>query len=89
MMINCKESAIRSSELRDRGVRGFRTVELWYHLLICRFCRTYHNQIQMLGKLSRSMGKVSAGSADVFEDASAPGLPEDARARIKKNLSSR
>lgn len=89
MMINCKESAIRSSELRDRGVKGMRTFELWYHLLICRFCRTYHNQVQMLGKLSRSMGKASACSPTAFEDTSAPGLPEDAKARIKRNLSSR
>ena len=86
MMINCKESAIRSSELRERGVKGVRTLELWYHLLICGFCRTYHNQIQMLGKLSRSMGKVSACSSGRLEDAAAGGLPEDAKARIKRNL---
>jgi hypothetical protein len=89
MMINCKESVIRSSELRDRGVTGLRTFELWYHILICRFCRTYHNNIQLLGRLSRSMGKASAGSAGVFEDTSTGGLPEDAKVRIKKNLSSR
>jgi hypothetical protein len=86
MMINCKESAIRSSQLRERRVKGIRKLELWYHLLICRFCRTYHGQIQMLGKLSRLIGKASAGSTGVFEDASDERLSAEAKTRIKKNL---
>lgn len=86
MMINCKESAIRSSQLRERRVGGIRKLELWYHLLICTFCRTYHNQIQMLGTLSRSIGKASAGSTGAFGDASDERLSQEAKTRIKKNL---
>ena len=86
MMINCKESAIRSSQLRESRVGGIRKLELWYHLLICRFCRTYHSQIQTLGKLSRLIGKASAGSACVCEDASDERLSQEAKTRIKKNL---
>jgi hypothetical protein len=86
MMINCKESAIRSSQLRERRVTGIRKLELWYHLSICRFCRTYHSQIQTLGTLSRLIGKASAGSPGVLEDASDERLSQEAKSRIKKNL---
>jgi len=83
MQINCKESAIRSSELRDRRIKGMRKLELWYHLLICKFCRTYDKQIRMLGRLSRLMGRACDSRAAEMPDAK---LSEDAKSRIKENL---
>ncbi len=86
MMINCKEAARRSSELRDRPLRGMRRFELWYHLLICKFCKIYYKQIQMLGKLSRLIGKASADSDELLECLSDATLSDDAKERIKQTL---
>ena len=86
-MINCKESAVRTSQLRDRQLKGIRKVELWYHLLICQFCRMYGKQIGMLGKLSRKIGEVSGSSTTPVEGLKDTKLPEDAKARIKNRLS--
>lgn len=86
MMINCKESAIRSSELRDRRIKGLRRLELWYHLQICRFCRIYDKQIKMLGRLSRLIGDASGSSTGPVEGMSDARLSDDAKARIKKNI---
>ena len=86
MMINCKESAIRSSELRDRRLTGIRKLELWYHLLICKFCRIYNKQIKMLGRLSRLVGDTSSGLTSVCEAMTDVRLSEEAKARMKKNL---
>ena len=87
MMINCKESAMRSSQLRDSNLKGVRRLELWYHLLICKFCRIYDKQINMLGKLSRLMGQASEGPTCPVDDMPGAKLSEGAKARIKKTLS--
>ena len=86
MMINCKESAIRSSELRDRRIRGMRKFELWYHILICKFCRIYHKQINMLGRLSNMIGQRSGSAGDPLEGLADEKLPEDVKSRIKSKL---
>ncbi len=87
MMINCKESALRSSELRDDRIKGKRKLELWYHILICRFCRIYNNQVKKMGRFARLMGEASEGSSTRFECLSDEKLSENAKDRIKKNLS--
>jgi len=84
MMINCKESAIRSSQLREQNVKGLRKFELWFHLLICKFCRIYHHQIKKLGMYARKMGDVSCCTENMTDVS----LSEEAKARIKKNLTS-
>lgn len=86
MNINCKESALRSSELRDRKLGGKRKLELWYHLMICRFCRIYDKHIKVLGKVSHLIGEASCGIADDVPAASHLRLSESAKTRIKKNM---
>jgi hypothetical protein len=86
MNINCKESALRSSELRDQKLRGVQKLELWYHLAICRFCRIYDKQIKTIGRVSRLMGEASCGLTDNTSAAGHIKLSESARTRIKKNL---
>ena len=88
MNINCKESSVRSSELRDQELSGIRKLELWYHLMICRFCRIYNKQIKSLGRISRLIGETSCGLTDTASAAAASHvkLSESARTRIKKNL---
>jgi hypothetical protein len=87
MMINCKESAIRSSELRDQHIKGIRKFELWFHIAICKFCRIYHKQINMLGKFARMMG--AAGDDETIENKCFcdQHLSEEARNRIKQAMS--
>ena len=83
MNISCKTSAVRSSELRDRQLRGIRRLELWYHIMICRVCRIYNRQIKKLGRISRLIGEASEdGGAGRLK------LSDAARSRIKKNLES-
>jgi hypothetical protein len=86
MMINCKESSLRTSELRDHRIRGVRKLELWFHLVICKFCRIYNNQIQKLGRISRLIGDATCGSCGDADAKSGITLPADAKARIKDNL---
>ena len=89
MMINCKESAIRSSELLDRRIRGIRKIELWYHLLMCRLCRIYNKQINMLGRLSQAIGQRSGSPDDPLVGLPDEKLSEDAKMRIKQRLTAR
>lgn len=83
-MINCKESAIRSSQLREQHVKGIRKFELWYHLFICKFCRVYYKQINKLGIFARRMGEVSCCTENMTDVT----LSEEAKTRIKNNLRS-
>jgi hypothetical protein len=83
MNITCKTSAVRTSELRDKQLRGIRKLELWYHILICRFCRIYDRQIKKLGRISRLVGEASETDC-----AGQLKLSDDAKDRIKKNLQS-
>ena len=88
MMINCKESAIRSSELRDRQIKGMRRFELWFHITICKFCNLYHKQISFLGKLSNLMGE-SSFSETGPECLTHLRLSDDGKARIKRNMTTK
>ena len=83
-MINCKESSIRSSQLREQQVKGIRKLELWYHLFICKFCRIYYKQINKLGVFAGMMGEVSCCARNMNDVA----LSEEAKTRIKDNLRS-
>lgn len=86
MMINCKESAKRSSELREQQVKGVRKLELWFHLVMCKFCRIYHSQIKTLGRISSLIGKACGKDADLAAEMPDVKLSEDAKTRIKNNL---
>ena len=89
MMINCKESAIRSSELRDQHITGIRKFELWFHLFICRFCRIYHKQINMLSKLANLLGRAADDETIENKCFCDQHLSDDARDRIKQAMINR
>lgn len=88
MIINCKESAVRTSELRDHSLKGTRKLELWYHLLMCQFCRIYDRQIKKLGKVSRIIGQASGDLPTRADEPACLKLSESAKSRLKKNLQS-
>jgi hypothetical protein len=86
MKITCKQSAVRSSELRDREITWKRKLELWFHVTICRFCRIYNRQIEKLGRFSRLIGENSCGSDDSLDDKTVVKLSDEAKSRMKQNL---
>jgi hypothetical protein len=86
MMINCKQSAVRSSELRDQHITGMRRFELWFHLVICKFCRIYDKQINMLGKLAGLMGRAADDETIESKCFCDQHLSEEARERIKQEM---
>ena len=88
MMINCKESAIRSSELRDGQIKGMRQFELWFHLTICKFCKIYHKQVKFLSKLSSMLGECDC-SETAPDGLTHFRLSDDVKARIKKQLTTK
>ena len=83
MNISCKTSAVRSSELRDRQLRGIRRLELWYHITICRVCRIYNRQIKKLGRISASSERRPKTAAPAGSSCPTPPGPA-----YKKNLES-
>jgi hypothetical protein len=88
MRITCKQSAVRTSELRDRHITWTRRLELWFHIVVCRFCRIYNRQIEKLGRFSRLIGEATCGSDDAVDGDPTVGLSEEAKTRIKRNLRS-
>lgn len=86
MMINCKESAKRTSELREEQVKGTRKLELWFHLVMCKFCRIYHTQIKTLGRISSLIGTACVDDTNLAAEMPDVKLSEEAKTRIKNNL---
>lgn len=87
MKINCKQSAVRSSELRDRDITWQRKLELWIHIAICKFCRIYDNQIKKLGRFSRLLGEATCCDDDTVGSSTHIRLSEEAKSRMKRDLS--
>ncbi len=54
-MLSCKEVAttLASGELEASGPR--RRLAVWFHLLICAYCRAYARQMRMLGEVTRRL----------------------------------
>ncbi len=86
MKINCKQSAVRTSELRDRDITWKRKLELWFHVTICKFCRIYNRQIEKMGRFSRLIGDASCGSDESLDKNSSINLSDEAKSRMKRNL---
>jgi hypothetical protein len=87
MKINCKQSAVRSSELRDHDISWKRKLELWIHITVCRFCRIYDKQIKKLGRFSRLLGEATCCDDDTVGGKTDIRLSEEAKSRIKRDLS--
>jgi hypothetical protein len=86
MNINCKQSAVRSSELRDQNITWKRKLELWWHITICKFCRIYDRQIKKLGRFSRLLGEATCCDDDSVGGHTDIRLSEEAKSRIKRDL---
>jgi len=53
-MPNCKQVSrlVAGDELEGAGLG--RRLSVWFHLLMCRYCRRYARQIRSIGQLTRA-----------------------------------
>lgn len=65
-MLNCKEVAriVASDELEGLGV--LKRLSTRFHLLMCRECRRYAEQIRMIGSTARARVQSLTGDKDAL-----------------------
>jgi hypothetical protein len=77
--MSCKEVARLVSEMKDHDLSWRQRFGMRLHLMMCRMCRIYQSQLDMLSRIARQAGDFSRGAADAA-------LPETAKQRIKDRL---
>jgi hypothetical protein len=80
-MMTCEEASRLVSEKKDHHLPWRKRVGLRIHLLMCRMCRVYESQLQILTRISRS-----AGDLVINRQVDDVALPVDAKQRIKQRL---
>jgi predicted anti-sigma-YlaC factor YlaD len=75
-MLNCKEITELVSTHLDSQIPWYRKMELSAHLMLCRRCRRYFEQLKLLQKMFTQAG----------EQAKTAVLSDEARLRIKEKL---
>jgi hypothetical protein len=78
---NCHEAVRAQSEALDHPLPPARRLGLWLHLLICRWCRRYSDQIRFLHRAAHDHEHDAA-----LTGAAPAQLPPEARERIKQQL---
>jgi hypothetical protein len=78
---NCHEASRAQSEALDHPLPSSQRIGLWLHLLICKWCRRYGQQIRFLRNAALE-------HHDELTDAAPQKLPADARERIRRRLKS-
>lgn len=48
MMISCKEATHRISKLEEGKLSLPQRIQLWFHLAICVFCKTFYRQNKII-----------------------------------------
>ncbi len=81
-MFNCKEVSRRISESMDRNLPFYQRMLIRMHLLMCKYCARFQQQVVMLREFCRSY--------QLDENFSDPTviLSPDARERIRNTLKS-
>jgi len=77
---SCKEAARLQSVALDRTLTPVESFGLRFHLLFCRWCRVYGQQIRFL----RSAAQARASHDD--QHSTQPALSSQARERFKRSL---
>ena len=80
-MMTCKEAGKLISEQKDHPLPLGRRLGLWLHLLACKMCTTYKNQLELISTVSKRAGDIVMGSEN-------PSLSPDSKDRLKQRLSS-
>jgi hypothetical protein len=76
---NCREAVRAQSEARDHPLPPARQLGLRLHLLICKWCRRYGEQIRFLGEAAHE-------HPEEWVEARPQTLSAEARERIKQQL---
>lgn len=82
MIIDCKEAARRAAEAMDRPLTLRERLGMWIHNVICPPCMAFQRQMAVLRQVAGGYTREDRG----LELAELPGLPEDARERIRRRL---
>ena len=77
----CREAARLQSDLLERPATLSARIGWWLHLLMCKWCKRYGQQIRFLRAAAHEHG-------DEFTSAAPQKLSEAARERLKRKLSS-
>jgi hypothetical protein len=77
----CKEATRLQSEALDRRLSGSEKLGLRLHLVLCKWCRRYGEQLKFLRSAARECEEHPSAQG-------APGLSPEARERIKRSLES-
>jgi len=76
---DCREAARAQSEALDHPLPPAKRLGLWLHLLLCKWCRRYGNQIRILHHAAHE-------HHEELTEAAPDKLSRDARERIKRRL---
>jgi hypothetical protein len=79
LLPSCRDAARLQSDAMERPVAAARKPGLWFHLLICGWCRRYGRQIRFLCRAAEE-------HPERFVEAGAEELKPEARERIKRKI---
>ena len=80
-MFRCNDVSQKVSQSMDAALPIPQRMAVWMHLLMCRYCLRFRNQLKLLRELSRVATDAPADTT------SRQILSDEARKRIKKRLS--
>jgi putative zinc finger protein len=80
LRLTCKDTTPLISELMDHNLPLRKRIQLKFHLSMCRVCRFYQKQLEIVQALARKMGGDDAPTQK--EEA----LSEQAKTKIKNSL---
>jgi len=80
MMINCEESTFLTSKKQQDKLSTSERLQLFFHLMMCKYCRRFANQINLITKaIFRMRQKMEQQSTHIY-------LTDEQKERIKKAL---
>ncbi len=79
-MFNCKKVAYLLSESLDRKLPFYQRMGMRIHLMMCKFCSRYQEQLFFLRKTARLLSESSEDSAPSIQ------LSSDTGKRIKESM---
>lgn len=85
MDIHCKRATELISDSRHRKLTRYERVCLALHMMICRACRAYRRQVELIEEALRESG----ASVDELLASAGESLSPDARQRIEDALRQR
>lgn len=82
-MLNCKDASQLQSQAQERPLSARELVGLKLHLLICKGCHGFSQQLKLIRKACQRIDESKGVGATT------PGLPPDTKERILKELASK